>query len=289
MLGEWQATRLWFQRAEDLFRNQCTGTAWELDTVHNLSLWGLVFLGDLNALRQRWPVLIKEARERGDLYAETTLNTFYMTMLRLADGDDQEPERELDAMMKRWTRRGFHVQHSTAFRARFHLLLYRGDVNAAWNLVQSVWPLYAKSMLFRLQMIRIELHEACARCALALATTAKNARPLLRCVERHVNRLEREKRPWSSAYACFLQAGIALRRGQHIRSSELLRESAGRFDACNMRLNAIIARRCLGRIIGGPEGRSLVDEADAWMRAQGIQNPGRWAAMYAPGLATTTK
>jgi len=287
MLGEWQSARLWFERAEDLFRTQCTGTAWELDTVHNLSLWGLVFLGDLNAIRQRWPILIKEARERGDLYAETTLNTFYMTMLKLADGDDQEPERELDMLMKRWTQRGFHVQHSTAFRARFHLLLYRGNISAAWNLVQSVWPLYAKSMLFRLQMIRIELHEAYARCSLALAATAENDQPFLRRVERNVRQLEREKRPWSSAYACFLQAGVALRRGQRSRSCELLRESAGRFDACDMRLNAVVARRCLGKMIGGPEGESLAAQADAWMRSQGIQDPVKWAAMYAPGFVAT--
>ncbi len=287
MLGEWQSARLWFERAEDLFRNQCTGTAWELDTVHNLSLWGLVFLGDLNAVRQRWPILIKEARERGDLYAETTLNTFYMTMLKLADGDDQEPERELDMLMKRWTQRGFHVQHSTAFRARFHLLLYRGDITAAWNLVQSVWPLYEKSMLLRLQMIRIEMHEVYARCSLALAATSESFEPLLRRAERVVTRLEREKRPWAFAYARFLQAAIALRRGQRSRSTELLRESANRFDACDMRLNAIVARRCLGQMIGGPGGDSLVTQADAGMNAQGIQDPVRWAAMYAPGFVKT--
>jgi serine/threonine protein kinase len=288
MLGEWRSARIWFERAEDLFRNRCTGTAWELDTVHNLSLWGLIFMGDLNAVRQRWPLLIKEARERGDLYAETTLNTFYMTMLKLADGNDQEPERELDLLMKRWTQRGFHVQHSTAFRARFHLLLYRGDIHAAWDLVQSIWPLYAKSMLFRLQMIRIELHEVHARCALALAATADNVRPLLHQVERNVRQLKREKRPWSLAYACFLQASVALKRGQHSRSCELLQESAGRFAACDMELNAVVARRCLGKLISGPEGDSLVSYADACMRAQGIQNPARWAAMYAPGFVTAS-
>jgi eukaryotic-like serine/threonine-protein kinase len=289
MLGEWRSACLWFERAEDLFRNQCTGTAWELDTVHNLSLWGLLHMGDLNAVRQRWPVLIKEARERGDLYAETTLNTYYMTMLKLADQADQEPERELDMLMKRWTQRGFHVQHSTAFRARFHLLLYRGDTTAAWKLVQSVWPLYEKSMLLRLQMIRIEMYEVYARSTLALAATAPNFQPLLRRAERDVKRLEREQRPWSSAYARFLRAAIALRRGQRSQSSELLRESASRFDACDMRLNAAIARRCLGEMIGGAGGNSLIAQADAWMSAQGIQDPVRWAAMYAPGFVKTNE
>jgi hypothetical protein len=212
-----------------------------------------------------------------------------MTMLKLADRDDRGPERELDMLMKRWTQRGFHVQHSTAFRARFHPLLYRGDITAAWNLVQSVWPLYEKSMLLRLQMIRIEMYEVYARCTLALAATSDNVQPLLRRAERDVRRLEREKRPWASAYARFLRAAIALRRGQRSRSSELLRESASRFDACDMRLNAVVARRCLGEMIGGPGGDSLVAQADAWVNAQGIQDPVRWAAMYAPGFVQTTE
>src|SRR5262249_1806374 len=146
-----------------------------------------------------------------------------------------------------------------------------------------------KSMLFRLQMIRIELYEAYARCSLGLAATTENAQPFLRQVDRKIRQLEREKRPWSSAYACFLQAGVTLRRGQHSRSCEILRESARRFDACDMKLNAVVARRCLGKMISGPEGDSLVVQADTWMRGEGIQDPVRWAAMYAPGFVATNE
>jgi eukaryotic-like serine/threonine-protein kinase len=144
-------------------------------------------------------------------------------------------------------------------------------------------------MLLRLQMIRIEMHEVYARCILALAATSADFQPLLRRAERVVGRLEREKRPWALAYARFLQAGIMLRYGQHSRSSELLRESASRFDACDMRLNAVVVRRCLGKMIGGPGGTSLVKQADEWMNAQGIQDPVRWTAMYAPGFVKASE
>jgi hypothetical protein len=36
-------------------------------------------------------------------------------------------------------------------------------------------------------------------------------------------------------------------------------------------------------LLGGDEGRALVEAADAWMRGELILNPERMAAMLAPG------
>jgi len=49
-------------------------------------------------------------------------------------------------------------------------------------------------------------------------------------------------------------------------------------------LFATVARRQRGQLLGGAAGRELVQEADAWMTDQGIHNPVRWSAMYAPGF-----
>ena len=139
MFGRWREARESFDRAEAIFRDRCTGVAWELDTVHNLSLWATTHMGDLAALRRRWPVLLQEAQERGDLYAITTLNTFFMTLLRLADDDPEGARRELAAVMGRWSHRGFHVQHGNALRAEVHIDLYRGDGLAAWGRMRQHW------------------------------------------------------------------------------------------------------------------------------------------------------
>jgi eukaryotic-like serine/threonine-protein kinase len=55
------------------------------------------------------------------------------------------------------------------------------------------------------------------------------------------------------------------------------------FEATDMALYAAATRRRWGQLIGGAEGRILVEAANAWMARQKIQNPERMAAMLASG------
>ena len=51
-----------------------------------------------------------------------------------------------------------------------------------------------------------------------------------------------------------------------------------------MLLYAAAARRRLGEMLGGDEGRALVETADAWMRSETIVNPERMTEVFAPGF-----
>jgi hypothetical protein len=284
MLGEWKAACEWFERAEEILRNHCTGVFWELNMTHFIWLWSLVHRGELNEVRRRWPVLFQEAQERGDLFAETFL-AYYMVFLKLANDEADELDGELDRIMLRWTRKGFHLQHSSAFRARVHILLYRGEIVKASDLIAATWPLYKRSMNLRFQLIRIQLRELRARCAIAMAADSTKPETLLRSAEGDARGLDRERRPWASAYAQFIKAGVAVRRGDVLKAEGLLTKAATSFDSVDMNLNAAVTRRRLGELIGGDKGRSLIEEADRWMAMQQIKNPARWAAMYAPGFS----
>ena len=288
MLGRWPEAQARFDDAETIFRARCTGVAWELDTVHNLALWAITHMGNLGELRGRWPVLLKEARERGDLYATTTLNSYYMTILRLAEDDPEGARRELDIAMGRWSHHGFHVQHSTALRAHVHIDLYRGEGAAARERIRGHWKLHEQSLLFRIQMIRIELRELHARGALAAAAQAEGPLPLLREAERDARRLEREREPWALAHARLILGTVAVGRGRRAAAIEHLKAAAIGYEAVRMDLNAAVARRRLGQVVGGAEGRDLIAAADAWMTGQGIRFPARFATMIAPGYPAGT-
>jgi hypothetical protein len=284
LFGRWSEARESFDRAEAIFRDRCTGVAWELDTVHNLAFWATTHMGDLAAVRRRWPVLLQEAQERGDLYAITTLNTFFMALLRLADDDPEGARRELAAVMGRWSHRGFHVQHGNAFRAEVHIDLYRGDGRAAWARMQRHWASYRRSQLLRVQMLRIELLELRGRSALAAARTARRPGALLYSAARDARRLQREQEPWAHAHAELLRAGIATVRGDRRRAVARLYAAADQFEALEMHLHAAASRRRLGELLGAAPGHALVSQADQWMRDQTIREPARMTNVYAPGF-----
>src|SRR5262249_23509842 len=62
MFGRWKEARDTFDQSSAIFRERCTGVAWELDTVANLSLLAVTHLGDLAELRKRWSNLLKDMR-----------------------------------------------------------------------------------------------------------------------------------------------------------------------------------------------------------------------------------
>ena len=78
--------------------------------------------------------------------------------------------------------------------------------------------------------------------------------------------------------------GVAATRGDRSNAVELLTPAVDDFESLEMRLHAAAARRRLGQLVGGDEGRTLVAQADSWMTGQGIRNPTRMAAMIAPWL-----
>ena len=53
--------------------------------------------------------------------------------------------------------------------------------------------------------------------------------------------------------------------------------------SAEMALHLAAARRRRGELVGGDEGRGLVEESNAWMTGQGIRNPDRMSLLLAPG------
>ncbi len=283
MSGRWKEATRWFNRAEPILRNRCTGVAWELDTTHNLLLSALAQLGDLPELRRRWPVYLKEARERGDLYAVTTMNTYYMALLKLADDEPAQALAETTEVMARWSQRGYHIQHSAALRSRAAIALYRDRPDLAWEQIQAEWPAYRASLLPRIQWLRVLMTELHARVALAVAETTLISEPLLREAERDAASLEHEGAGWAGAHATLIRAGIAAARGEARNAISLLHKAIDGYEAADMRLHASVARRCAGQILGGEPGRALIKQADEALIALGVRAPSSFASIFSPG------
>ena len=228
--------------------------------------------------------MLKEARERGDLYAATNLATFVGHLTRLAADDPTGARQELQEVIRHWSQQGFHVQHLTGLMGHLQIDLYSGDGAAAWQRISAEWPALKRSLFLRVQTVRIFMLDLRARSALAAAAHAAERKLLLRWAERDARRLERERMPWADALARLIRAGVAAAQLDRSTALALVNAATAGFEAAHMGLFAAAARRRQGELLGGAEGRPLIDQADAWMMRQLIDNPRRMAALHAPGF-----
>jgi hypothetical protein len=281
--GRWKSALELCDQASSIFREQCTGVAWELDTAHTYSLWSLLYSGQVAELTQRWPGLLNEAQDRGDLYAATNLSTQIMAVVRLGMDDPEGAQRDLHQAMGQWSQHGFHVQHLNGLFAQVKIDLYQGHGAAAWQRLAEHWTALAGSLLLRVQMLRIYHRFQHGSSALAAAAQVTDRQTFLQAAERDARSLDRENMPWSTALAQLIRAGVAAALGEKSDAVTLFTEAAIRLDAADLCLCAAAARRRHGELIGGQEGRALVAQANSWMAGQKIQNPTRMSAMYAPG------
>jgi hypothetical protein len=289
LAGRYKTAYEWNDRAQHIFRSQCTGVTWELDTAHIFGLWSLFYMGELASLRQRFEQLQVEAQDRGDRYLITTVGAQVGTFLLLAADKADEARERLHELMARWSQSSFNIQHHNAYLAQQQLDLYQRNTDAAWHRQSEHVGPYRQSLLLQIQHIRIDLLQIHGRIAIAAAQSAKNRHPFLRVAKRCVRDLRREKMPWSDALALMLSAGIAALEGNRSNAVNLLTDAVAKFESVNMVLCSAAARLRLGELLGGEQGTAFVEQANAWMQQQGIKDPSRMAFSFAPGFESLAR
>ncbi len=274
--------------AEEILRSQCTGVIWELDTARIFGLWALFYLGRIAELSRRCDRLFREARERGDRYLEATPGPYVGSVARLADDDLAAAKATAEGALGTWSQQGFHIQHLCQYYGLQYIALYEGDAEGAWARIGRTAPLIRSSLLMRIQHVRADVYQHGGRASIAAARAASSSTDValrLREAEGYARRLDREKTEWTVAMARLIRAGIAAVRSEPEAAILLLREAMTACESAEVGLFAASARRHLGRLIDGDEGRALVTQAETWMRSQGIVAPARMADCMAPGFA----
>jgi hypothetical protein len=270
-------------QATQILRDECRGLHWELNTCRAFSLFSLARMGHLRLLSERLTTLVKEANERGDLYAATNLVCAVGYYRSLAPGDPAAARAELADTIARWNvQDSFHLQHFNAALANTYIDLYQRDGAQAWDRMCSSWKSFKRSVLLRMQTLRANALSTRSRAALSLAAAGRPE--LLAHAEADARRLEREGIDYGTALARLVRATVAWRRGQRERALVLLSESEILLDAGDMELIAACARWQHGRLLGGDEGAQLTARALAYMQGEGVAEPDRMVALLAPGF-----
>ncbi len=257
---------------ERILRERCVGVAWELDGTGLWSRLALFFLGDLPELRRRESIHRQDAEARSDLFVETWLGASSSAMLHLVDGAPNKARAAIANALTRWTGAEFNPLHFLAMWHRTMVELYVGDGAIALESIASQWPAVEKALLLRIQVCAVVLHHARGAAALAAARAAgKSERgKLVALAERDAKAIEKQGVDYGAPLAGILRAGATALRGDNEGAARLAEGAAKQFEACGMRLHAILASRRAGEFRGDPV--ALVAAADA-LRALSVQDP----------------
>jgi hypothetical protein len=280
LMGEWAAALRDCDAAERILLERCTGVLWELTQARRFALSALTFMGNIAELTRRAPKLLSEARERGQLYAETDLRSRLMTFTWLAQGQPEQAEQNAEDALQRWSQRGFHLQHYNRLLTLAQCALYRGDARGALARLNETWPQLERSMLMRIQALRVEIWHARGRAMLAALRKGGSAAE----VQRIAHRIAGERMAWTTPMSAILLAGVHRHRGQLEAARVDLERAAAGFEAVDMQLYAAVARMRLGALIGGDRGAEQRTAALRFFEAQGIADPDAFTRLLAAGF-----
>jgi hypothetical protein len=277
--GRWKLSLERSDDAERRFLESCGAPPWETATARIFSMAALLWMGDLNEHRRRLPPLVRDARQRGNLYAEVSIPLLgYAHLTTLAD---DKPEEALDGVEKlgaAWVTHRFDLQRFWTMYARAEIHLYNRHGRRAWDEVASAARDVERSLLLRGQTMRISWLSLTGRCALAAA--ADGQPDMLQHADKMARRLEKERAAWALALGASIRAGAAAHRRRTDSAADLLKRAELGFFETEMKLHAAAAIRARANLMSGSPETGVSDRI---FDIAGVVRPPFLVATLVPG------
>ena len=253
---------------------------WELSNARSYAAGALVLQGRFTDVAKVLPAWEKEAVETGDLTAIRSTRVAEFVYVWLAADAPGLAREQVALGMKGWSREWFLTEHYLELVGYALVDLYDGDVASARERMRQCDQGMRRSLLGRVEMLRIRSLELTARIEIAAAREgAKDVN--LALAERAARRLASTRAKWAVGLGTLLDAQIAHQRGEALRAQFLLGAAVLRLDSSALYLHAATARHALGTL--GADA-SLTRDADEWFRGQGVKDPVRLRGIVAPGF-----
>jgi hypothetical protein len=195
-----------------------------------------------------------------------------------------EARRQVAEASEECPKQGFHVEHYHVAYALILIDLYEGRYDEAERRRADLLPPLGRSLLLRVQVLRLALGNVTAAMNIGLASRDPARRAgALGAAARAVRSLRRERNPLGEGIAALHAAALADIRGESAGTvAAQLRDAARLLASLGIWTLEVVARRYLGIVIGGDEGRAMTAAAEEWMRDQGIVDPVKFARMWLP-------
>ncbi|HXU65243.1 MAG TPA: protein kinase [Polyangia bacterium] len=267
--------------AERIFRERCVGANWELNAVRHFTLECFYYLGALEKFRAAAAEGLKEANDRGSVYAATTLRIGLSNAVWLLGDDPARARREAREAMAAWSARGYHIQHWYQLIADTQTDLYEGDGEAAFQRLAAGWAPLRGSMLLQMHHTRTVAVHLRGRAALAGAAAAdgRARHERLELARRCALQLRRGT-GWGTAMGALLMAGVERVAGRSGEAASWAARAVDETGTHHLALFQAAARCTAGQVTGDAQASAA---GESWMREHGARTPKALARMLVPG------
>lgn len=252
------------------------GHHWERINAQTLHLFVLRSLGEFRELGDLREQYLHEAMERGDLHTQAAVR--HASSMVWLSADDVAGARRDIAKSPQWTSESFDrpLQQWYEMLTRGEIALYETDERPAQLDSLAELATIDKTALATIQSVRVEWRFLRGRLLIA---TAPEQRPK---IHRLIRSLEREPSLFGPIAAAYLSAALAALDRDAEGMRECLQRAESQASDAGAEWMCQAARYWRGRNLNGEGGDTLVDLSLAWMSAQGIVNPQRFARMLMP-------
>jgi hypothetical protein len=277
------------ERAIDIFTTQCTGAAWEATTVQTFRLASLSHMGRVRELARCLPVILDDARQRGDLFALSMVRTGHTVLAPLAADDPDRALREAETMLAPFQTDHFTSQHFHHLVATVQAHLYAGEAWKAWKRIVVDWPGLRQMGYLFLACLACQLRYLRAITALA-AIDSPPPDELRRWTPQRLERVARHEAwflarasvPSGAPRAAAVRAALAARRGDRAGQRAALAAAIQGFERAEMMLYAAGSRLQLAAVEGDATSWAA---AESQLRAEDVRDPVALVRTLAPGSA----
>ena len=286
LCGSWKPARDFLDKGLKLLRDHSAGGRWETDIAELFLTATMFYAGDTKEMARLVPLLLREAVDRGDVYAQHGLRGWRSNVAWLVLGQPGDARAHVLAVAnERPPQDAFNLHHYYEMLAHGQIDLYVGDGEAVRGRVAGARKGLARSLLTRIQTVRIETEYLAARASLLAAIgqpSGSGGGELHDEVRAAIKRLDKEGAGWAGALAHLVRGMLEIEIGDPDAALASLDAAERELGACNMALFEQAARARRGELEGGPGGAARAQAAIDWMRENGVADPTAMVQMLAP-------
>lgn len=265
--------------AEHLFKERCAGSYWEQTLAATYRYIAIEHVGGFATVLSEAPTRAREARDRED--------QFGMAFLALSEPfadlllDQAEAARSVLDEQRARLPSSYGSFHMWVAIRTTHTLLYLQDGPAALQYIERETKRFEASVCSHGRSFATTMRYLRGRSCLAAAKAQSSSRSeLIDRAERDARAILATGQPHGRALADLLLAEVAWRRGDDEGARSVLDGCVAGVAVHQAPMFAQYARRALGSLLQGDEGRTLVERVDQHLRFEGAHAPGRWTQIW---------